>query len=351
MNEEETITRAIIGASLRVFALTFFILSLIAISLKALHFTILGLSSATLFTCLSFILKSTNNQRPLLLISLCCLYPYTWFLPITGSQNANGLLTSEFLETPSTPWFQGIPEGEILNIGEQLGYTKAEKESLQEVGILAQQYHEIEASNLFKENYSILMDSWLTDRKHYWYLDGKKDAPLLIFLHGSGGNFKSYQYWFSQEAKTLGIHMAFPTWGLGTWSPNKLETRLLKLIQHLKQNKNFNHDSIYICGLSKGSMTGLKALALGKIKINGFISLSGVSLLSDKQIFSLSATPIYFIHGSKDERSNSHYCQNIATSLIELNQHTKFEEYSGNHTIIKVHTKPIVRSILNWINN
>lgn len=350
MNSEENIIKKVTQIALIIGAVFFLLLTLFALLLKAFHLTLLGLATSLLLICITFLLNTTNRKKLLTSLLIISLYPFTWLLPIKGKYNPNALLKSEFIEEPSTLWFQGIPESELLSIGEQVGYTKAEKDSLSEVGTLTQQYPRIDESNLFQENYSVLLDSWFVDRKHFWYLEGNSDAPLLIFLHGSGGNFKPYQYWFSPHAKLRDINMAFPTWGAGIWHADKLKQRILELINHLKKTKKFNHSKIFICGLSQGSMTGLKALASGDLNISGFISISGVISMNNDEINNLNKAPVYFIHGKQDERSSFNLCLNLYENTKE-NPSTKIDKYPGTHTIIKVHTKKIVVDIFDWIEN
>ena len=347
MNDSDNPLKSCFSAFAIIIAIGFFILTLFALSLRATHFVILGFSSTILFGCIAhFIRHKTTKVKIAILISFI---PYLWLLPFSRKLNSKALLESRFLEHPSLPWFQGIPEQELIYIGEKLGYTNVEKTSLQKTGFLADEYHTLNKSNLFQNSYSILLDSWITDRQHFWYLKGNPQAPLLIFLHGSGGNFKSYQHWFTPKAHKLGINMAFPTWGMGFWSVQKLEARLLKLITKLKEQNEFNHQEVYICGLSQGSLTGLKAIAQGNLKVKGFISISGAPPLSTQEINHLKGTPIYFIHGIHDERSSIKTCRNIFNQLNKDTPQSKLEEYSENHTLIKVKNKEVINNMLEWI--
>ncbi|MDB6003532.1 MAG: hypothetical protein JWR15_519, partial [Prosthecobacter sp.] len=57
---------------------------------------------------------------------------------------------------------------------------------------------------------------------HYFHyiparVDRSKPTPTLVFLHGSGGNFKAYIWLLSKVADELGIAVIAPSFGMGNW--------------------------------------------------------------------------------------------------------------------------------------
>ncbi|MCM8526155.1 MAG: dienelactone hydrolase family protein, partial [Lentisphaeraceae bacterium] len=190
-------------------------------------------------------------------------------------------------------------------------------------------------------------------RGHYWfYRPAKEKRPLLIFLHGSGGNFKAYQKWFTPYAQKHSIAMAFPTWGFGTWTEQKLAERIDDVIQDISLDYAFDDSNVYICGLSQGSLTGTKAILHLESQIKGLISLSGMPYLTKEENQKVASLPIYIFHGAKDERLNVSSVRNSVNNIRNAGGRVKYDEYEDHdHTLIKVKTNEIIADIFSWIDN
>ena len=314
-------------------------------------FAFVGMSGVLTILFLTLLCWKPQKAKAYLIPFLVCLIPFYMLLPSKGEYRAEAPLKYCSIFDSRPQWFSGLPEKDLIRMGENWGYTAQEKSSLLDVGTLASRYDEIENSLLLEYKSSVVLDSWFFDRGHYWYLKAKRrKAPLLIFLHGSGGNFKVYQEWFVPFAQNHNIAMAFPTWGIGLWTPEKLTTRIRKVILDIQKKSETEIGDIYICGLSQGSLTGMKAVANGLLKANGFISISGVPSFSEKEIESLTKIPLLIIHGDKDERSLVSKARKLVNALERSNLDVTYEEYSDQcHTLIKVKTETVLRSVFEWI--
>jgi predicted esterase len=328
----------------------FTFLTIVAILLGGIYSVFLGISAITFFSSLGLIYWKPRKKWLFLSICLFCTTPLYLLLPNKPSLQEEALIQSHSIFEEFSPWFQGIPEKEIIHMGENWGYTTQERNALAHTGTLADSYDLFEQTKRHQYDYSILLDSWFKDRGHYWFLKAQQQkAPLLIFLHGSGGNFKAYQHWFAAEASKKGIAMAFPSWGLGLWSPEKLNKRLEAIIKDIQLKNDIDPQRIFICGLSQGSFTGLKALALGTIQPQGFIAVSGVPEFSDSEIKIIQKTPLYIIHGTQDERAPIQIAKKLVNKLRKSRVEVLYSEYTANHTLIKVKNAKIVDNILNWV--
>jgi len=234
-------------------------LTTIAIWLDGSSFIILGIGGIVASISLGLIIWTPYKVKVYCIPLIIGMIPLYMLFPGKGAYNQNAHLEYRSVKSSSAPWFSGISEHDLVSMGEKLGYTDKEKESLKGFGGIASDYKELNTNTLFQYNSSVVLDSWLFDRGHYWFYRPNSDKrPLLIFLHGSGGNFKAYQHWFTPFAKKNKIAMAFPTWGFGTWSPDQLGQRVNEVIDDIKKDYAINEKEIYICGLSQGSLTGLK---------------------------------------------------------------------------------------------
>ena len=57
----------------------------------------------------------------------------------------------------NSPWFSGIPEQDLVHMGENMGYTKRERQSLEGIGGLAGDYEGIDKTNLYQYNASVVL--------------------------------------------------------------------------------------------------------------------------------------------------------------------------------------------------
>ncbi|MCM8537024.1 MAG: prolyl oligopeptidase family serine peptidase [Lentisphaeraceae bacterium] len=329
----------------------FLVLTLLAAFYGGYTFAFLGMGGVLAFSFLTLLSLSPQKAKVYLPAFLFSLSPFYLLFPSKGEYVVGAPLKYHSLFDSDPQWFAGLPEGDLIRMGENWGYTAQEKSSLRDIGSLASRYDEIEDSSIFEYKSSAVLDSWFFDRGHYWYFEPNlKRAPLLIFLHGSGGNFKSYQDWFLPFAQKHNIAMAFPTLGIGLWTPEKLAGRINDVILDIKSKSDTEVGKIYVCGLSQGSFTGMKAVSNGLFESDGFISISGVSSYSEKEIDLLFKIPLLVIHGDKDERSLVSKARKLVDILEGSKSDVTYEEYSGQfHTLIKVETEAVLTRVFEWI--
>ena len=332
-------------------ALFVLFLTIIAISLNGTQFIILGIGGIIFFVSLSFICWAPSKTKKYLIPLIISALPLYLLLPGKGKHEPGAPLEYRTVFESSSQWFSGISEHDLVSMGEKWGYTENERERLGENGGLASDYAELNTAKLYQYNASVVLDSWFFDRGHYWfYRPNSNKSPLLIFLHGSGGSFKPYQHWFVPYAQKHQIAMAFPTWGMGTWNSKQLAKRINEVIDDIKSNYSFNDRKIFICGLSQGSLTGLKTISSIKHKIAGFISISGMPFLNSSEVQTLSEIPLLVFHGSKDERVSAGNAATMISKIKQQNGSVDYQEFlDQDHTLIKVKTKEILELIFEWI--
>ena len=150
------------------------ILTIVAISLGGTSFVVLGCAEILSFICLSLILWAPHKAKILAIPFLVGLIPLYLLLPGKGSHNPQALLEYKTVYESSSQWFAGLPERDLVHMGENWGYTQREKESLKNAGTLADSYEKISEESLFQYDASVVLDSWFFDRGHYWFLKPTK---------------------------------------------------------------------------------------------------------------------------------------------------------------------------------
>ncbi|MCW3834446.1 alpha/beta hydrolase family esterase [Sphingomonas canadensis] len=154
--------------------------------------------------------------------------------------------------------------------------------------------------------------------REYLLLDGARGrpgAPLLIVLHGGGGNAAAMVERWSAKAAQAGIVVAFPngvgraanmgTWNAGGCCGHAMESGskdvefVAALIDAVKQSNGIDPRRVYVAGMSNGGMmTHRIAIALGP-------RLAGAGVVAGAMFGGEPApagpVPMLIIHGMKDE--------------------------------------------------
>ena len=99
---------------------------------------------------------------------------------------------------------------------------------------------------------------------HYFHyipanVDRCKPTPALVFLHGSGGNFKAYIWLLTKMADELGITVIAPSFGMGNWEKRGGYETITRAIEDAGKHAAIDPDQIHLMGLSNGG----KGLCLG----------------------------------------------------------------------------------------
>jgi len=116
---------------------------------------------------------------------------------------------------------------------------------------------------------------------HYFHyipasVDRSKPTPTLVFLHGSGGNFKAYIWLLSKIADELGITVIAPTFGMGNWEKKGGYETIARTIADAGKHAAIDPDHIHLMGLSNGGKGVCLAESTNGPKFRSLIFLSAV---------------------------------------------------------------------------
>lgn len=254
----------------------------------------------------------------------------------TGTVSPTSPITHRFTKEAHFPRFgiaNIVPEIEQINLGLFVmtildPYLTADQ--VKRVGPPTLKiYHELEADPDFHKLGSVM--GWAYDdvfRKpfdvgHYYLYVPKnisttKPAPVIIFLHGSVGNFKAYLWVWSRLAEKQGAVIVAPSFGFGNWRlPESLDV-VTKAIDHVSKIVEIDRKHIYLAGISNG---GLGTSQAGFSKPDLFRGLIFISPVLDEIMKEPSAIaawkgrPMLFIAGEADERIPIRY---ITDHIVDL---------------------------------
>ncbi|MFO1481806.1 MAG: prolyl oligopeptidase family serine peptidase [Verrucomicrobiaceae bacterium] len=158
---------------------------------------------------------------------------------------------------------------------------------------------------------------------HYFHyippkLDRTKPAPALVFLHGSGGNFKAYVWLLSKMADQTGCTVIAPTFGLGNWEKRGAYDAITAAIRDAGKHAAIDPAQIHLMGLSNGGKGVCLAESADGPRFHSLIFLSSVfhNRITPEQLAEkFTKRPVLVISGGNDDRVPWDYVSGYAAKL------------------------------------
>ncbi len=224
-------------------------------------------------------------------------------------------------------------------------------------------YREMERNNDFHElgsmlglPYADLFGLPVNSGHSYLYVpQNKPDSPLpaIVFLHGSGGNFKTYTWVWSKLAEAEGFVIIAPSYGFGNWDQDGVDA-VLQAIEDANQVVNIDEDRLYLAGLSNGGL-GVSQLADEVPEMfQGLIFLSPVMAthIVDSPAFQekWQNRPVLVISGAVDRRIPIGYIeQRVSTmEMGEIDVSTVIYP-NEDHFLLFSQPQSVMEDMANWL--
>ena len=145
------------------------------------------------------------------------------------------------------------------------------------------------------------------------------ELPVILFLHGSLGNFKGYLWFWKKFADAHGYAIVAPTFGAGNWY---LEGGV-RAVEHMREycidNPRMDGSRVYLAGLSNGGTGVTRAARKNPSAYAGLIYLSAIiepDIISDRRYMDgWKGRDVLVLHGAADRRIPEDYVQQAVTSM------------------------------------
>jgi phospholipase/carboxylesterase len=177
-----------------------------------------------------------------------------------------------------------------------------------------------------------------------------KPLPLLVWLHGGGGNAESFEFIFPIAEQAGVVFMALDarhnTWD-GIDSPFGPDVRFIDVaLQYVFERVNIDSESIVLGGLSDG---GAYALAIGRSNGDLFTHLIGVAPGSlDPPSEPVGSPKILVAHGERDNVYSAWGSREIIVPHLRRRGYAvEYLEFDGPHWV----PEPIAEQLLAWITH
>lgn len=227
-------------------------------------------------------------------------------------------------------------------------------------------YQELEADPDFRALGSVMPDAYNEiwglsfDRGHYFLyvprsLDRTEPAPALVFLHGSGGNFKSYTWLLSKIAEEQGVVIIAPSCGLGSWKAPRAPQMVVEALDDAAKVVELDMSRIHLAGLSNGGLGVTRTLV--SPYANRFQSVILLSPVCDDQAVnsapfaeSCRGKPVLVISGELDDRVPITYVRQCADVMRRTGIKVHLSAYPGaNHFLLFSHRELWREEVAAWV--
>jgi len=137
--------------------------------------------------------------------------------------------------------------------------------------------------------------------------DGRKEAPLIVALHGGSGHGRDFLWAWLREARTRGALLLSPTAQERTWSIMGGEDvdapRLVAAVEEVARRYPVDRSRVLLTGMSDGATYALLAGLAEDTPFTHLAPACGVLhpyLLAEGGIHRARGRPIYLVHGALD---------------------------------------------------
>jgi predicted esterase len=212
----------------------------------------------------------------------------------------------------------------------QIGLTAKETQGL--YANLDQVYGNIAADALFKNVHSAL-PYCLSDKRpsegHYFAYYPEKptdDTPVIVFLHGFGGNFLFYTYLLKEEFPKAVVLL--PSWS-GSWQDGTMQY-LDDMYKDVKRKRSLSIRKPSLMAISAGGPAGFRLYNEHPDRFFCFVSIASAPRLASVPALKRNLK-ILMVNGKQDSGFRIAHVQSIASKLAERLPQFEFHALDGDH--------------------
>lgn len=227
-------------------------------------------------------------------------------------------------------------------------------------------YSELESDTDFHALGSVMPDAYNElwnrpfDHGHYFLyvppsLNRKAPAPAMVFLHGSGGNFKSYIWLLSRVADERGMVLIAPSFGFGNWDARTGSRAVTAALDDAAKVVSLDKRRVHLAGLSNGGL-GVSRVTASELG-GGFRTLIFLSPVCDDHALASPTfadhcheKPVLIITGEDDNRVPVAYVKECAATMRKAGAAVDMSTYANaNHFLFFNHRERCLKELSSWL--
>jgi pimeloyl-ACP methyl ester carboxylesterase len=184
-------------------------------------------------------------------------------------------------------------------------------------------------------------------------LDKAQPKPVVVFFHGSGGNFKGYLWILSKLADQVGFVLVSPSNGLGNWTPQDSGQAVADALAAASRVASVDRGQVHIMGLSNGGLAVSQLAAMQGAPFASITLLSPVFASSEIRSGSFAdqnrGRRILVVTGGRDDRIPLDYVEENVSRMkragAQITLHT-FDD--ANHFLVFSHRDQLLPILEEW---
>jgi poly(3-hydroxybutyrate) depolymerase len=175
--------------------------------------------------------------------------------------------------------------------------------------------------------------------------------PLMVCLHGAGFSGDAYLERWQARLSDRYI-LACPTLKQGDWWTRTAERLVMATIRTVSDQYHVDPDRVFLTGMSNG---GIGAYLIGAHHAPGFAAVipmaSGLDDVLKPLLQNYRHTPLYIIHGQRDEVMPVQLSRSIIDMLKELQYAFVYREHDRTHPMAGGHFFPReeLTDLMTWL--
>ena len=132
----------------------------------------------------------------------------------------------------------------------------------------------------------------------------RERMPVLLLLHGSGGNLKAGVWAFKELADDLGMAIVAPTFGRGNWAGEKGLERIGEAVKFCQSQRDLDASQVVLAGYGTGGVGVSKAALSMRESVRGLVYVAAdftpETTLKLQNAKHLTGVPVLVMHGADD---------------------------------------------------
>ncbi len=159
---------------------------------------------------------------------------------------------------------------------------------------------------------------------HYVLLTGTPQSPkrkgLVVFLHGSAANFRTYAWLMRDVVLKTGWDVVIPTYGFGDWNRPGGIPAIQAVLRDAYAKADYAETGAVFAGVSNGGRGLTRVVADADIPLKSVVFISPVMepAVMETPEFAARAKglPVTIIHGLEDDRIPASYVEHARKTLV-----------------------------------
>ncbi len=194
------------------------------------------------------------------------------------------------------------------------------------------------------------------EKGHYYLyvpvIKNQSPRPVIVFLHGAGGNFKVYTHILSKLSDQLGFVIIAPSFGYtGYWDTQTGEEGILEAIDDAANQVALDRRNIYLAGLSNGGLGVSRMASKFPGDFAGLVYISPV-IVREELFSEWRGRPILIVTGALDRRIPVASIRSTATFWRKFGVDVTLKiDPLADHFLIFTRTNELLTDIKDWLRD